>query len=141
MKHNDIRYQEQCANCDCDIWIKDGVRHLICPHCGAKLREQSSEDADEGCIMPAKQPSPIEEIIDYSKAKDSILTSIDLCEAREALGRIRAENRGFVYLTKSEFCYLYKAFHKMEEQIKNLTADNLQLMQQIEARGTERRSE
>jgi predicted RNA-binding Zn-ribbon protein involved in translation (DUF1610 family) len=44
----DIRYQEQCANCDCDIWIKDGVRHVICPHCGAKLNEYSSEDADEG---------------------------------------------------------------------------------------------
>ena len=47
-KVNDIRYQEQCASCDCDIWIKDGVRHLICPHCGAKLNEYSSEDADEG---------------------------------------------------------------------------------------------
>lgn len=47
----DIRYQEQCASCDCDIWIKDGVRHIICPHCGAKLNEYSSEDADDGKIM------------------------------------------------------------------------------------------
>jgi uncharacterized Zn ribbon protein len=44
----DIRYQEQCASCDCDIWIRDGVRHVICPHCGAKLNEYSSEDASDG---------------------------------------------------------------------------------------------
>lgn len=80
----------------------------------------------------SKQPSPIEEIIDYSKAKDSILTSADICEARETLARLRTENRGFVYLTKSEFSYLNTAFHKMEEQIKNLTSDNLQLMSQLE---------
>lgn len=83
-----------------------------------------------------KQPPPIEEIIDYSKAsKDSILTSADIDKAREALSRVRCENRGFVYLTKTEFQYLYKAFNAMQAKIKTLTADNLQLMQQIEARG------
>jgi hypothetical protein len=51
----DIRYQEQCAYCDCDIWIKDGVRHLICPHCGFKLNEYSSEDADDGIFSLASE--------------------------------------------------------------------------------------
>jgi hypothetical protein len=59
--------------------------------------------------------------IDYAKRNpDSILRSIDVCEAREALERVRCENRGFVYVTKSEFQYLYKAFSSMQENIKSL---------------------
>jgi hypothetical protein len=61
--------------------------------------------------------------IDYTKqSPNSILTSIDICEAREALERVHCENRGFVYLTKSEFQYLYKAFNSMQDKIQSLEA-------------------
>ena len=43
------RYQTECPECHLDVWREQGQdKHVVCPHCGAKLNEYSSEDADEG---------------------------------------------------------------------------------------------
>jgi len=48
-KTNNPRYQCECPHCLSDIWIPfHADPHIICPHCGARLPEQSSEDADDG---------------------------------------------------------------------------------------------
>ena len=41
------RYQVECPECQLDIWYET-EKHVVCPHCGAKLNEQSSEDENEG---------------------------------------------------------------------------------------------
>lgn len=43
----DALYQGDCHECYCDIWYV-GDKYLHCPHCGAKLNECSSEDANDG---------------------------------------------------------------------------------------------
>jgi len=49
---SDTCYQCSCLLCYRDIWIdKTGVKHVICPHCGATLPNSdnySNSDADEG---------------------------------------------------------------------------------------------
>lgn len=37
-----------CPDCGNQYWNDQAVQHIICPHCGAKLNEFSSEDADDG---------------------------------------------------------------------------------------------
>ena len=45
------RYQEECKECHIDIWYNPkGDKHVVCPHCGAQLPQQSSEDDDEGVM-------------------------------------------------------------------------------------------
>jgi len=46
------QYQCECPECHCDIW-HTGERYLHCPHCGKKLNEASSEDADDGQFLPS----------------------------------------------------------------------------------------
>lgn len=37
-----------CPECHAEFYENPQIPYLICPHCGAKLNEFSSEDADEG---------------------------------------------------------------------------------------------
>lgn len=39
-----------CPECYTVIWQNPALPYLICPHCGCKLPEYSSEDADEGAL-------------------------------------------------------------------------------------------
>jgi uncharacterized Zn ribbon protein len=43
------KYQVQCEQCECDVWFTED-KHIVCPHCGAKLNEFSSEDENDGRI-------------------------------------------------------------------------------------------
>ena len=40
--------KQSCPECDAIIWQNPAIPYLICPQCGCKLPEQSSEDADDG---------------------------------------------------------------------------------------------
>jgi len=53
--------KQLCPECDSVIWQNPEIPYLICPQCGCKLPEYSSEDADEGIT---KTEVPKEEI-DY----------------------------------------------------------------------------
>ena len=49
------RYQTTCVECLKEIWIsKHDAPATHCPECGAKLPEQSSEDADDGYFAEAE---------------------------------------------------------------------------------------
>ena len=47
--------KQLCPECDSVIWQNPEIPYLICPQCGCKLPEQSSEDADEGKHDPELQ--------------------------------------------------------------------------------------
>jgi uncharacterized Zn finger protein (UPF0148 family) len=40
--------KKRCPECYCPFWDNPEIPYLKCPHCGAKLNECSSEDADDG---------------------------------------------------------------------------------------------
>lgn len=48
-------YQTKCRECYAKIWHKiNEDNHLVCPECGARLNQQSSEDASEGNFTTEK---------------------------------------------------------------------------------------
>lgn len=55
--------KQLCPECQAIIWQNPEIPYLICPQCGCKLPEHSSEDADEGKLQTAKHTK--KEVIDY----------------------------------------------------------------------------
>ncbi len=48
--------KQSCPECQAIIWQNPEIPYLICPQCGCKLPEYSSEDADDGKYDPELQP-------------------------------------------------------------------------------------
>ena len=79
-----------------------------------------------------KQPSPIEEIIDNAMKRPKSI--IDIENGMDALRKAVAEQINCTMSSRDMMLILNTISH-MQRKIETLTQDNLQLMQQIEARG------
>ena len=81
----------------------------------------------------SKQPSPIEEIIDNAMEYRP-KAIIDFKNGEEALRKAISEQINCT-MSSRDMMLILNTISYMQQRIETLTADNLQLMQQIEARG------
>jgi hypothetical protein len=49
--------ERTCPECHAEFYENQQIPYLICPHCRAKLPEQSSDDADDGIFEKSINPS------------------------------------------------------------------------------------
>ena len=86
-----------------------------------------------GYIMPAKQPPPIEEIIDNVQAMPA--TPENIKKGSDILQEIHMQHVSITHDAGKHFCFVRRIYAAMERKIATLTQDNLQLMKQIEDKG------
>ena len=62
--------EKTCPECHAEFYENPQIPYLICPHCGAKLNEYSSEDASDGELQTILNHKwdvvkPSEGVVDY----------------------------------------------------------------------------